>query len=442
MLLPGGTRARSRPPRPEAYPWTVSRTRLGRAWASLAAGHRSSLVVLALDLLALAAYLSWQPGWWKSLLSLWILTVVGFANASQYRPRLHLSLLDDAPVLIGRWMFAAALVALGVTRLHGQEVLEDFVLVAAVTLPIHLGARGCAYYGIRLVRARRLSRNVAVVIGSGAISRSMVGTLARKRSLGLDIAGYLDERPEPTADPPAGWTHLGTIDDLHRIVQRYGVGAIIMGYGYGRDGDAVEVLRRESFRPPTIFVVPRLFEIGRRSYAVDHIGAVPVIRLPTRSMTGPRWMLKRAFDVVVSLSALVVLAPVLVLVALAVRLDGPGPVLFRQQRVGRDGVFTCYKFRSLVPVTKADAEVRWSIAADDRVSRVGRFIRRTSLDECPQLFNVLRGDMTIVGPRPERPVLRRALLRRHPALPVPAPGSGGDHRAGTGQRVAREYLDP
>jgi lipopolysaccharide/colanic/teichoic acid biosynthesis glycosyltransferase len=116
------------------------------------------------------------------------------------------------------------------------------------------------------------------------------------------------------------------------------------------------------------------------------------------------WSLKRAFDVALSALALVVLAPVLVACALAVRLEGGPGVIFRQARVGLDGHhFECLKFRSMRPASEAESATRWSVVGDQRVGPVGRVLRRTSLDELPQLWNILRGDMTLVGPRPERP---------------------------------------
>ena len=121
-------------------------------------------------------------------------------------------------------------------------------------------------------------------------------------------------------------------------------------------------------------------------------------------MSGPTWMAKRAFDVVASLLAVVALSPVLAAIALAVRWEGGRGVIFRQIRVGQDGrEFEVFKFRSMRPADPGESDVQWSIANDSRVGKVGRFIRRTSLDELPQLFNILRGEMTFVGPRPERP---------------------------------------
>ena len=135
----------------------------------------------------------------------------------------------------------------------------------------------------------------------------------------------------------------------------------------------------------------------------------------TPSLRGPAWAAKRAFDVTVSVLALLALLPVLLACAGAVRWEGGPGVLFRQERVGRDGrTFLCLKFRSMRPADPGESATRWSVAGDDRIGPVGRLLRRTSLDELPQLWNIVRGDMTLVGPRPERPHFVRRFAQEHP----------------------------
>ena len=199
--------------------------------------------------------------------------------------------------------------------------------------------------------------------------------------------------------------HVALLDDLPTMVKSMLASAVlVVAYGHYRDSGLIEVVRRHRLGFVSMFVIPRLFEVGRASALQDHIGAIPVQRPRVVAMTGPTWVVKRGFDVVASALAALALSPVLVAVALAVRWElGPG-VIFRQVRVGRDGrEFEVFKFRSMRPADPGESNVQWSIAQDARVGRVGRFIRRTSLDELPQLFNILRGDMTFVGPRPERP---------------------------------------
>src|SRR5262249_9492385 len=128
----------------------------------------------------------------------------------------------------------------------------------------------------------------------------------------------------------------------------------------------------------------------------DHIGAIPIMRIRNPRLYGPMWLVKRAVDILVSAVGLILLSPLLAVIALAVRLEGGPGVIFRQQRIGRGGEpFELYKFRSLKPVNEAESSTNWSIATDKRVGPVGKILRRTSMDELPQLWNILRGDMTI-----------------------------------------------
>jgi exopolysaccharide biosynthesis polyprenyl glycosylphosphotransferase len=165
----------------------------------------------------------------------------------------------------------------------------------------------------------------------------------------------------------------------------------------------VDIVRTCDRMNTEIFVVPRLFELSQRSFGMDEVWGTPLMRLRRPAFRSRTWHLKRLLDIVVSLLLLLPLAPVLAACALAVRFEGGKGVIFRQQRVGLDGrVFELFKFRSM-RASEDEANTRWNVSSDVRVGPVGRLLRRTSLDELPQLLNVLRGDMTLVGPRPERP---------------------------------------
>jgi exopolysaccharide biosynthesis polyprenyl glycosylphosphotransferase len=198
--------------------------------------------------------------------------------------------------------------------------------------------------------------------------------------------------------------HLGGLRDLDHIVPATSSDVVIVADGELSESHLHEVLGRLGRARRDIMMIPRLQHLSAQGGVADHIGAISIIRLRAPGLSRPAWAVKRAVDIVVSAAALVALAPVLLACAIAVRLDGGPGVLFRQQRVGRGGkVFTCLKFRSVRPRPGDDAATRWSIGEDDRIGLVGKWMRRTGLDELPQLWNVLRGDMTIVGPRPERP---------------------------------------
>jgi exopolysaccharide biosynthesis polyprenyl glycosylphosphotransferase len=171
------------------------------------------------------------------------------------------------------------------------------------------------------------------------------------------------------------------------------------------DSDLVATLRSAERTAAEFHVVPRLWEAGAVAPAggnVDDVWGIPIVQL-RRPMTRSRdRLVKRCFDVVGASLLLLLTAPLLLALAAAVRLSGPGPILFRQKRVGLDGtLFEILKFRSMHEIE--DSDTRWTVDGDDGVTRVGRVLRATSLDELPQLWNVMRGEMSLVGPRPERP---------------------------------------
>ena len=380
-------------PKPSRSSWRLS----GRASSATA-------VLLVADSTVLAGYLLAQPIWWRAYLGLWLVTVVSFQSKGGYRPRLFLSILDDLPSLLRRAMPAVLLVGVVVGRLRGPDAVGTYVLVALAGVAGHLLARGVAYAGIRWARRSGRVGYRTLVVGGGEVSRRLVTNLDADGAYGLRVLGYVDDKPSPLPAGSAGWVRLVKVSDLAMAIRRLRVDVLIVGDGSFDSSHVAGVLRTMQGRTQTVFVVPRLFELGLSCALPDRVGAVPVVRLEPSRLHGMRWRLKRAFDIVASALALVALAPLMAAVAVAVRLEGGPGVIFRQVRVGRHGqLFEVLKFRSMRPADPGEADVRWSIVDDDRVGPVGKFIRRTSLDELPQLFNILRGEMTIVGPRPERP---------------------------------------
>src|SRR6202165_5317938 len=215
-------------------------------------------------------------------------------------------------------------------------------------------------------------------------------------------------RPIGLVDDDAGVAtsavaRLGSLVDLEAIARRTHVSRVVVAFSSTPEVLTLRVLRACERLSVEIYVVPRFFELGFDAAVADDLWGIPLALLPCALARRTSRGLKRGFDVVMSAVALTVLSPLLAIVAMAIRCTSPGPVTFRQSRVGLDGRhFTVIKFRTMV--TNDDGDRTWSVVADPRVTRLGQFLRRTGLDEAPQLFNVLLGHMSLVGPRPERPV--------------------------------------
>ncbi len=376
-------------------PGLLSRTLLKR-------GVRPFLLGVDVSSVVAAAALTGRLGVQTLVVSAVLVVLV--VQRRLHRGRLSLSVLDDAPALAGRAVAAAfVVVALGdlldVPRLADPAVLWGLLL----QVPLLVGVRALAYAVVREVRRRRGVEHPTLVLGAGRIGGRLARDLLVHPEYGLLPVGMLDDDPLLGPDElPVPL--LGGYEQLGSVLVEFGIRDVVVAFGSMPESSMVDVIRVCDRLDCEIFFVPRLFEMTQTTPDMETLWGVPLVRLRKAAFRRPAWRLKRAFDVLVSGAALVLLSPVLALCALAVRREGGPGVLFRQERIGVDGKpFQVLKFRSLRPADETESATRWNVAHDDRLGRVGRLLRTTSLDELPQLWNILRGDMTLVGPRPERP---------------------------------------
>lgn len=359
-----------------------------------------SVALLVSDLLALlmaAVFLPVAPAASAVLLVGMLAT---FSAASLYKSRLTLSILDDIPVIVAAIPALFGIVALtGLATEHPTALL----LNGAGMLVLLLVGRTVTYAVIRLSRKRGWVTHRALIVGSGRTSALVARLLDEHPEHGLRVVGFVG----PGEEEIAGVRDRVVAADCRNLVETarsQQASAVLVALDDVASEEILRVLRTsDSGMPFTLFVVPRLHEL-MHARSEERLGHMAVIRLRTSPFHTLSRLLKRALDIMVSAVCIIVLAPLLLAIAAAVRLDmGPG-VLFRQTRVGRENTpFLLYKFRSLQPVNQQESEERWSVQNEVRITRVGRFLRKSSLDELPQLFNILRGDMSLVGPRPERP---------------------------------------
>jgi exopolysaccharide biosynthesis polyprenyl glycosylphosphotransferase len=241
----------------------------------------------------------------------------------------------------------------------------------------------------------------------------LVATLLEHPEYGLRPVGYVDDDPRIDFEDRRVPV-LGGLRQLPELLRANRIRNVIVAFSTSHESSLVEALRSCDRMSCEIFFVPRLHELHGSDHATEALWDIPLTRLSRASYRTLAWRSKRLFDVVVSAVALVLLSPVMLLCALAVRLEtGPG-VIFRQERVGLDDRrFQILKFRTLTP-RDDEGDTQWCIGNDPRVGPVGRTLRKLSLDELPQLWNILRGDMSLVGPRPERPTFVDAFSQQYP----------------------------
>ena len=369
---------------------------------------RIGLFFGAMDLSALVT--AWlivpaaQSGW--ALLVAVVATVLTCARLDLQRSRLEFSVLDELPAYLLTAIVCCGAV-IGTTALRGRHVsvLGEDLLFGVVFFSLLTVSRGGAYGIARALRRSGLISHPVVIVGVGDLGQRIAKALLAHPEYGLKPIGFVDPIPNSQSGPFC-LPLLGDISALSSALRDDGVNDVIFAFSTAPDAHMARVLRACVRLDCQVFVVPRFFELygaSRRS-RIEVIWGVPLARLRRWPLRRCKTRLKRCTDVVLSVLALAALAPVIALCALAVRLEGGKDVIFRQVRVGLNGnTFTLLKFRSMHPVDEREQATHWSIDGDNRIGRVGQFLRRTSLDELPQLVNVLRGDMSLVGPRPERP---------------------------------------
>jgi exopolysaccharide biosynthesis polyprenyl glycosylphosphotransferase len=385
-------------------------------WASLR-GARSSRVQIAFDATALiVATVLADIGTRRaggSFPLLWLVAfpilVLGFLSGGKphsraFRPHV----LDEVRLIVGRTALAAMLVlsvraALEVSSGSAGQTARQW-LFAAVFLA---AARVVPAFWELRARERGDAGIPTLIIGAGRVGSLVARRLHQYPELGLHPIGFLDDAPlDESGDLPV----LGGLSSFDRVVHQYGPQRVIVAFSPASHEELLGVIRRCQELGIDASFVPRLFETVKERGHIEFVGSLPLVAIEPTNPRGWYFTVKYAVDRVLAAILLVLLAPLLAAVALAVWASLGRPILFRQLRVGRDGrVFKMLKFRTmngkhatLIEALAPDT-APGGVEGEDRRTDVGRFLRRTSLDELPQLVNVLRGEMSLVGPRPERP---------------------------------------
>lgn len=342
---------------------------------------------------------------------------VVFLLLSVYDDRKNLRAVDEFQRLVVAIGFSVLVLA-GALYLTYREVSRLlFGYFALLDAGMLLGFRVLLRLAIRLAGERRHGEERVLIIGAGKVGQE-VGERVRKRAwAGLDLVGYLDDDPAKQGQVFHGAPVLGTLADAKRVVQEQGVHQVVVALPLRAHQELARLVLELGECPVQVRVVPDFFDLAFFRATIEDFDGMPLIGLRDPAIDGFNRLVKRAFDLVLATVFLIFSLPIMAVIAIAIKLDSPGgPVIFKQQRVGENGaLFWMYKFRSMVPDAEKrqhevlryteDGKVIHKVPDDPRVTRVGRFIRRTSLDELPQLFNVLKGEMSLVGPRPELPWL-------------------------------------
>jgi len=405
--------------------------------------HRQLLVtaIFLLDGLILAG--SWLGAYWLRFYGLGLESPLGIPSFSfhlwvgavltpvgllvlrtfhLYRSARTARLSHELFVLFEGVAVLTALAGLGSFFARGELPRSVLLLFAVLATAGLWTSRVALRSYLRALRRRGRNLRHVLVVGTGEPAARLVGKLEQHPDYGITIRGLVAADPAELGATVAGHPVLGAIPELPGLVERVGADFVYLALARSEWRAEEEALVRLGDSTVAVRLVPDLGRAYTLNAAVEDLDGLPVVLVTETPEQGWNAVVKRAFDLAFAALGLVALSPLLLAIAVWVRLDSPGPVLYGQERVGVNGRrFRMYKFRTM----RADAEVEgapgWTTADDPRRTRAGETLRRLSLDELPQLWNVLLGHMSLVGPRPERPVyveqfrasIPRYMLRHH-----------------------------
>ncbi|MFN8481477.1 MAG: undecaprenyl-phosphate glucose phosphotransferase [Anaerolineae bacterium] len=332
-----------------------------------------------------------------------------------YDQRRSASWLDSVYLIFSGTVVGIALLIVWFFSSRPLAVSRLMLVYAAVVIVILLSLSRLIESSVRAWLHRRgVGTDHLLIVGAGEVGMAIMRSIVAQPEMGYQIIGYLDDAPDKQAGAIGRFPALGRVGDIRRVINEQGVNDVIVTLPMTARDAITAVVDACEDAHVRVRIVPDMFQLQLNQVHIDSISGIPLLGVREPTIRGWNRALKRGLDVAIAAITLVITAPITLLIALAIRLDSPGPILFRQTRVGLYGrPFTLYKFRSM----RVDAEQQltqltamneasgplFKMRNDPRQTRVGRFIRRTSLDELPQLLNVLSGDMSLVGPRPPIP---------------------------------------
>ncbi len=351
--------------------------------------RRQTFSLASLDVVTMVTvvFLWHPPAFALDILGLALLVIIRW-RLGLYRARFHLSALDEFPRAMEAGFLAAGIYALFGLVSTFSVTLTDVAWLAATGVALAL-LRVPLYVILRDLRRSDLARERMLLVGGGMVADAIADMAEDNPDYGLDLAGRVPDLLDV---------------DLAQAALDTDASTVMVAFSRASEAREVFEIRRGLAAGLTIMAVPRYFDLIGEDRADDEVFGVPVLRLgaghPTFGLA-----IKRVLDVVLAAAALVVLSPLLAVAGFLVKRETGGDLLFRQTRIGMGGkAFELLKLQTMKPVSASTSDTTWSVTPDsDRLGPVGSFLRKTSIDELPQLWNILRGDMSFVGPRPERP---------------------------------------
>ena len=350
------------------------------------------------------------------LLFIWLIWAFVFRRMGLYRPMRGVRRSRELWVLVNANALSILLL-ISVTYLFREKSSQFsrlvFVYFWALSTVFTVCERSALRFFLREVRRKGYNLRYMLLVGAGQVAADMVSRIRLHQELGIQLIGCLS-RDGSEKRGPGGVPIVGKYEDLGRFLSRADVDQIVVALPLEDQQILPEIMEEVKDSMLDVKIIPDLYQFASIGGAIEEFEGLPVISLQGCPLDGINLATKRALDLVIASVALIVCMPVMLVIALLIKLTSRGPILFKQERVSFDGSrFHIVKFRTMYLDAERDGP-GWTTPGDDRVTPLGRILRSLSLDELPQLFNVLRGDMSIVGPRPERPVYIKEFRQRIP----------------------------
>ncbi len=290
------------------------------------------------------------------------------------------------------------------THLH-RHSLRFLILIYWGILFLFVGTGRLAIRSLqRYLLIKGIGRRRTLVVGFNERSKEIARKIIKNRPLGLDIIGFIAVNPQNVGKEFNGIKVLDKIENAKKVIAENNIDEVIISLEKHEDTEMLDIISKCESSGVTIKIIPDLYQIITGQVRLFSIYGFPLIEITPRLMTEWEKNLKRLIDIVVSLLILILFLPISIITGILIKLESPGPIIFKQERVGLNGkVFYMYKFRSMIKDAEKYTGPVWADKDDPRITKVGKFIRKVRIDEIPQMFNVLKGEMSLVGPRPERP---------------------------------------
>jgi exopolysaccharide biosynthesis polyprenyl glycosylphosphotransferase len=328
-----------------------------------------------------------------------------FSFLRLYQPRRDQSFWDEFWTIVQCnlicWLFISAFFYYYARTYYSRVVMVWFSLFNTFGL---VGFRFLLRSLLRFLRRKGFNRRSAIIIGSGRIGQKVVEKLKKNSWMGIYPVGFFDPRPERQGKTYSQLPVLGLLDDLPAYLKKHAIDHAYIALPMNQNREIEKAVMYLSEETLDVRLVPDMLSFMTMHHTISNLDGLPIVSLTESPLYGWRRFLKRLFDLAFSAVFLLLLSPLLLLIAVLIKTSSPGPIFYRQVRMGLDGkLFHILKFRSMCNNAEKTTGAIWSGKQDSRVTWIGKFLRKSSLDEVPQFWNVFVGEMSIVGPRPERP---------------------------------------